>query len=151
MDQLVSNSIYTKAYSPYIQAAIIFGAGLVVNVAAKIINLTGLLTVSGNFHWKTAASFLLLFAVLNSVFSLSSKNTMQYWGKSIYSYMGLGFASCMIAYLLSSMTIGEAGFYRWIFLVVTIVYLVFLSMVTFMRKIVQFAEREEWNQPRRRR
>lgn len=39
--------------------------------------------------------------------------------------------------------------YRWIYIVVTFGFLVFLSMVNFMKKIVEFAEKEEWNQPRR--
>ena len=151
MDQFVNSSIYNRAFSPYLQAAALFAAGFVINLIAKIINLVGLVDVSSRFHWKTAATFTLLFAIFNSVFSLSTKNTMKYWGQSIYSFLGLAFASGMVAYLFSSVSINEAGSYRWIFIVVTIGYLVFLSMVTFMRKIVEFAQREEWNQPRKRR
>ena len=45
----------------------------------------------------------------------------------------------------------EAGSYRWIYIVVAIGYLVFLSLMAMLRKIVEFAQREEWNHPRIRR
>ena len=151
MNHFTANSIYTKALSPYLQAGIIFGAGLVINVLAKVINLVGLLEVAGRFHWKTALAFLLLFSIFNSVYSLSTKNTMKYWGQSVYSFLGLAVVSGFFAYLMSGENLNDAGSMRWIYFVVTIGYLVFLSMVNLMRKIVEFAEREEWNQPRKRR
>ena len=45
-------------------------------------------------------------------------------------------------------SMNEAGPYKWIYIVVTIGYLVFLCILSAMRKIVDFAQREEWNQPR---
>ena len=72
----------------------------------------------------------------------------KYWGRSIYSFMGLALGSGLTAYLFSSLTISEAGSYRWIYVVLTVGYLVFLSIVTFMRRIVEFAQKEEWNHPR---
>ena len=89
--------------------------------------------------------------MFNSVFSLSAENMLKYWGRSIYSYLGLAFASGVAAYFFSAMSIDEAGSYRWIYIVLTIGYLVFLGMMAFMRQIVEFAQREEWNHPRIRR
>ena len=146
-----SQSIFTKSISPFHQALMVFGAVIVVILGSKLVNLTGLIDVHPRFPWMTAAAFMLFFAMFNSVFSLSSKNMMKYWGKSIYSYLGLAAASGMVAYLFSSIPIGEAGSYRWIYFVLTIGYLVFLSMMAFMRRVVDFAQREEWNHPRIRR
>ena len=151
MDHFAANSIYNRALSPFTQAGMILGAGLAINIFAKVINLAGLVEVAPRFYWKTSAAFLLLFAIFNSVYSLSTKNTMKYWGRSVYSFLGLAFVSGFFAFLLSGESLDEAGSIRWIYFVVTIGYLVFLSMVNLMRKIVEFAEREEWNQPRRRR
>ena len=94
---------------------------------------------------------MLLFALFNSIFSLSSENLMKYWGKSLYCFMGLAAGAGFFAYLLSSLTMNEAGSYRWIYIVVAIGYLVFLSMMAMLRRIVEFAQREEWHQPRQRR
>jgi hypothetical protein len=103
------------------------------------------------FPWSTAAAFLLFFALVNSLMSLQNHHFAQYWGQSMYSYMGLALVLGMAAWFFSGKTVSEAGSYRWIIFVVTFGFLVFLSMVNFMKKIVQFAEKEEWNQPKKRR
>lgn len=144
-------SIFDKGLSPAFQALITFGGVILFILVAKLVKLTGLLYVPDRFPWMAAASFLLLFAMFNSVFSLSAENMLKYWGRSIYSYLGLAFASGLAAYFFSAMTIDEAGSYRWIYVVLTIGYLVFLGMMAFMKRIVEFAQREEWNHPRIRR
>ena len=151
MNNTENTSIFDKAFNPVLQACITFGGVILFILVAKLVKLTGLIYVPDRFPWITAASFLLLFAVFNSVFSLSARNVLQYWGRSIYSYLGLAFASGLAAYLFSSLSIDEAGSYRWIYVVLTIGYLIFLGMMAFMRQIVEFAQREEWNHPRIRR
>ncbi len=146
-----TDSIFDRAYSPVLQASITFGGVILFILVAKLVKLTGLIYVPDRFPWITAASFMLLFAMFNSVFSLSAENMLKYWGRSIYSYLGLAAASGLAAYLFSSLSIDEAGSYRWIYVVLTIGYLIFLGMMAFMRRIVEFAQREEWNHPRVRR
>ena len=103
------------------------------------------------YDWSVAAALLLLFALMNSLLSLRAISFAKYWGASMYSFLGLALASSTLARFFSGIPFGEAGTYRWIFIVVTFCFLVFLSMVNFMKRIVNFAEREEWNQPRKRR
>ena len=145
-----NTSVFEKAYNPILQASVIFGAVLVINLLSKLIKLTGLLDFSERFPWMIAAAFMLFYAMFNSVFSLSAKNMMQYWGRSIYSFMGLAAASGLTAYLFSSLSINEAGSFRWIYIVLTVGYLVFLCMMTFIKNVVEYAQKEEWNHPRTR-
>ncbi|MEL7220602.1 MAG: hypothetical protein AAGJ93_04735 [Bacteroidota bacterium] len=146
-----NSSIFEKTFDPLYQAAMALGGVVVISLLAKLLGLTGLVDVPQRFPWMSAASFMLLYAVFNSVFSLSSKHLMTYWRRSFYSFMALAVGAGLFAYLLSSLTIDQAGSYRWIYIVVTIGYLVFMSMMAIMRKIVNFAQREEWNHPRTRR
>lgn len=148
MSDYAKNSLYAKAYNPVLLAAIIFGANLVVILGSKFFHLTGLMEVGQRFPWLSAASFLLFFAVFNSIFSLSSTDARKYWSRSLFSFMGLAAANGLAAYLFSSLSIDEAGSYRWIYVVVTFGYLVFMSMMNLMKKIVEFAQKEEWNHPR---
>lgn len=145
------SSIFDRTTNPIYQALLCFGVGLVIILVSKLIQVVHLMEVPPRFPWMTSATFILLFTMLNSVVSLSVKNMTQYWGRSIYSFMGLAVVSGLTAYLFSSLTINEAGSYRWIYFVLTFGYLVFLSIVTVMRKIVEFAQKEEWNHPRIRR
>jgi len=141
-------SFFERALNPIIQALITFGCVLLVIGAAQLVRLSGAMEVPRRFPWMTAAAFMLCYAMFNSVFALSAKSIPKYWGRSIYSFIGLAAASGGFAYLVSQVPIGDAGSYRWIYVVVTIGYFVFLSMMTFLRGIVTFAQREEWNQPK---
>ena len=143
-----NNSFFSKAYNPVLQAAVIFAAAFVVTLVGKFVNAIGLLQVGERFPWMSAASFMLFFALFNSIFSLSADNLNRYWSRSIFSFGGLAIANGLAAYLLSGLHIDQAGSYRWIFVVLTFGYLVFLSVMGFMKRIVEFAQREEWNHPR---
>lgn len=142
------HSIYERAFTPYLQAAVIFGGVLLFNGIGYLLKISRLIEISERFPWMVAASFMLLYAMFNSIFSISTNNRASYWGASIYSFLGLAAASGFLAYLISGLAIKEAGSYWWIYIVVTVGYLVFVSMVGAMRNIVEFAQREEWNQPR---
>lgn len=135
---------------PPFQAALLFVGGLVLMTVGWVLAWSGVEAIDRLFAWTVAGAFILLFAILNSLMSLKAKHSGKYWGASIYSYMALALCIGTAAWLFSGIPIREAGTYRWIFIVVTFGFLVFLSMVNFMKKIVQFAEREEWNQPRKR-
>ncbi|MBK8492007.1 MAG: hypothetical protein IPL49_14250 [Saprospirales bacterium] len=148
MSDYEENSLYTKAYNPILLAGVIFGAHILVVMGSILVRLSGLVEVGQRFPWLSAASFLLFFAVFNSIFSLSSKNAGQYWSRSIASFAGLAIANGLAAWLFSALTINQAGSFRWIYVVVTFGYLVFMSIMNMIKRIVEFAQREEWNQPR---
>ncbi len=146
-----NDSIFQKALNPFVQAAITLGLSLFMLLSSKLVNLTGIVAISERFPWTTAATFILFFAIFNSVFSLTATDTRKYWGRSMYAFLGVVLISGGLAYLFSSITLNDAGSYRWIFFVLSFGYLVFISIMVMARKIVEFAQREEWNQPRRRR
>jgi len=134
--------------NPFKQALFILLSIFLVNLGALAIEGMGLVVVPRRFPWLNAASFMLFFAVLNSLYSLSAASIPRYWGNSIYGFMLLGAVAGLQAWIFSGLPISKAGSYRWIYVVVTIGYLVFLSLMTTLRKFVAFAEREEWSRPR---
>lgn len=135
-------------HRPVVQAGIVLGAGLVIMFLGWMVMASKIVGQDPLFAWSISSAFLLLFAILNSLMSLRADSFMKYWGASMYSFMALAFCSGTAAWLFSGIPIREAGSYRWIFIVVTFGFLVFLSIVNMMKKIVQFAEREEWSAPR---
>jgi hypothetical protein len=58
--------------------------------------------------------------------------------------------SGLIAYFMAGIPFEEIGAYKWIYFVITFVYLVFISIIGFMKRIVNFAQKEEWTKPMRR-
>ncbi len=141
-------SIFEKKIDPLYQAAGALAAVLLFDIVGSAVFAGSEDLAANRWPWLTAASFLLFFALFNAIMSATSQNLMKYWGRSIYSFMGLAAGSGLLAWAFSGVPIGEAGSYKWIFFVITFGYLVFLSMIAFMKKIVEFAQKEEWTKPR---
>ena len=137
-------AFFAKLYNPYVQAGIIYACILLFSAA-------GSAAASDTFPWLVSTSFLLFFAIFNAICSLTAKSINKYWGQSITAFLVLGGLGILTAWGISGVTIDEAGSYRWLYFVLGFTYLVFLCMLAFMKNIVDFAQREEWNQPRRRR
>jgi hypothetical protein len=135
---------------PPVQAAAMLGLNLIFMLLGFGAKAMGLLARDPLFAWSVAAAMLLFFALMNSLLSIRAERFSKYWGASMYSYMALALCSGLLAWLFSGVGFREAGTYRWIFIVVSFCFLVFLSMVNFMKIIVDFAQREEWHQPRKR-
>jgi len=89
--------------------------------------------------------------MLNSLLSLRAESFVKYWQGSMYSFLAVALGTSMVSWGISGIPIGEAGSYRWIYLVVSVGFIIFLTMVNFMKIIVKYAEKEEWTQPRKRR
>lgn len=142
------SSFFDRAQNPVVQAVAVYVGVLIMIAAGAIVKATGITVVSPRFPWMCAAAFMLLFAMFNSLFALSTDNMGKYWGRSIYSFLGVALVAGFTAYLTSSLSIKEAGSFRWIYIVVTIGYLIFLGLVSMLRTIVEFAQKEEWSQPR---
>ncbi len=129
------------------QALIVFSGVLAVMLLTFLVQLFDKSWVSPRFYWLTAAAFLLFFAVFNSISSIVSSNMLHFWGRSIYSYMGLALLSGTFAWWLSGISIYDAGTYSWIYVVISLVYVVFLTLVRSVKMIVEFAQKEEWQSP----
>ncbi len=141
-------SIFERRVDPVLQAGVVLAIVFVVDLFGLIVAGTDTVGVSNRFPWLCAASFMLFFSLFNAVLSASAPSTAKYWGRSLYSFMGLAVGAGLLAWAFSGLTISEAGSYRWIYLVVTVGYLVFLSLISAIKNVVNFAQREEWNQPR---
>lgn len=143
-------NLIDKLDRPPFQATAIFAAALIIMGIGWAFTASGLLPFERLFAWSIASAFTLFFALMNSLLSIKATSFVRYWGASVYSYLALALGTSIAAWGFSGIPLREAGSYRWIYIVVTVGFLVFLSMVNLMKIIVQFAEKEEWNQPRKR-
>ncbi|MEM6965174.1 MAG: hypothetical protein AAF573_10425 [Bacteroidota bacterium] len=151
MQDTTNDPFLEKVSDPVNQAGIVLVCTIFIMIITKMATWMGIAEFRDYIPWVIAASFLLFYAVFNALFSLSTDDMNKYWIRSMVSYSVLAIALGLLAYLASSVGFSEAGTIRWIFIVLTFVYLVFLSIVNFMKKIVAFAESEEWTAPKKRR
>lgn len=144
-------SIFEKKIHPYQQAIGVFAFAVTFMGLGWALKRIGLFDTEPLFSWAIATAFLLLFGIINSLFSFNADRRLMYWRNSIYTFLGLAIANGMAAWGISGVPVNEAQSYKFIYVVVTIGFLVFISMVNAMRSIVEFAQKEEWNEPRKRR
>ena len=145
-----TDPFYARLQNPVLQAGVVLIAVLVFNIGAIFARTAGM-EVEQRFPWTIAAAFLLFFSVGNALILILAGDDEKYWSPSMLSYISVAVLAGLLAYLFSSLGINEAGPYRWIYIVLTFAYTIFVSIIGFMKKIVDFAQKEEWNQPRIRR
>jgi len=127
------------AKNPIYQAILIFGIALSLALLEKLANVIGFMDSKPNSPWIVMTSFVLFFAIANSILSLRTQNINKYWVVSIITFIVYVACSGFIAATLSGMSFDEAGSFRWIFMVLSFGYLVFLSIVRLIRQIVEYA------------
>ena len=134
------NKIQTGPY----QAA---SVGILVLLIAGILKLLTITHVMESpdpiLFWVIGGAGVLFFALMNSVVSLGATDMNKYWFYSTASYVALAASCALMAFVFSGVAINDAGSFRWIFTVLTFGYLLILSLMRFLRKIVQVAQAED--------
>lgn len=135
-----SVSILEKKIHPIKQAIAIGALVVFFLLIAKVVQSDN---PDGTVFWEIGASGLLFYALINSVLSIGYENQNYYWLYSIIGFAGLMVICGGLSFMFSGTNIDEAGSFRWIFLVFTMGYLILLSIVRTMKKIITIAQRED--------
>ncbi|MEE9373096.1 MAG: hypothetical protein V3V00_08595 [Saprospiraceae bacterium] len=140
---MTNNSLFSKQIHPVKQAIFVFAGSMVFTFLFKIFDWIGLAEAQDHMPWTMSAAALLFFSIFNSVMSLAFDDQKWYWMRSFLAFVGLIIVGGMVSYLLSGVPIGEAKSFKWLYLVFSIGYLVFLSIVRLIRKIVLIAKKQD--------
>ncbi len=137
-----SNSIFAKEIHPFKQLLVCVGLIIFIMLFIKAAfgaESSGMKTA----YWETSFAILMGFALFNSIFSLSYTNKNVYFRDSIFSFMGIAAVGGFLAYYFSGLTMDEAGSFRWLYIVFGFSYLVFISIVNLMRKIIEIVKKQD--------
>ena len=137
------NSIFNKQIDPFKQAAIIYLGSMMFTFLFKIFDWTGMAPQPVYLPYVMTAAGILFFALFNSVLSLAFKDQNAYWLRSIMAFVSLMILGSLTSWLISGVPLGEAMSFKWLYIVFTIGYVVFLVIVRLMRKIVLIAKKQD--------
>jgi hypothetical protein len=132
-----------RRISPMHQALVAFAGLLIFVFLSKILEWSGLLGSGFLATWIICASFLMLFGMFNSLMYMSAEDLGKYWSRSIFSFAALAILSGLTGWAITGVSIGDAATFKWLYLVLTIGYLVFLSIVGFIRVIIDLAKKKD--------
>ena len=102
----------------------------------------GVLPEDNNTPWIIAGAFTLFYASVNAAISLQDSSN-AYFSKSITGYIIMMLLSAGLAYAFAGFTAAGAASIRWIFVIITLSYFIFLTIAFFMRKIIDYAQRQD--------
>jgi len=120
-------SIFQKEIHPFKQAAF----ALVLNIIAILI-VQGVssgeeMVDKGVRSWEASFSILLAFMLFNSIFS----------------FLVVAALGGVLAHYVSGVSMDNAGSFRWLYIVFTFTYLIFISIVNLMRKLMDIAKKQD--------
>jgi len=93
--------------------------------------------------WIVGTSMIFCFIIINTIVALRSEPIMPYWSKSVMIFIGLLVFTYVWCYMLTGKHIDEVGSFRWLWIVLTIVYLVFFIIARTMKRIVDIANEQD--------
>lgn len=138
-----NKSIFEYKISPVKQAIAVLIVILLTTSIAKLAEVSGIFDPKQYFPWVVTFSFLLFFALANCLLSFSADDPNKYWTYSVLSYAGVAIIGGGIAYFFSGLTLNEAATFRWLFFVFTFGYVILLTIMRAMRKIVNYAQKQD--------
>lgn len=134
-------SIFNREVDPFKQAGIAIFAQIVALAAIKASQsgTEGIPTV----YWEAVFTVLLAYMLFNAMLSFPYKKRSQYFVRSLMAYAAIVFSGALLANWFSGITMDEAGSFRWLYLLLSFCYLVFLSIANAMWKIIEMAKKED--------
>jgi len=128
---------------PLYQALLVVSMTIVFSLIDKMMpHHTELLEINSG-TWIVGTAMVLCYIILNSIVALRIEPIIPYWSKSVTFYIGTLVFVYAWSYLLSGKSIDEAGSFRWLWLVLTLVYMVFFAIARSMKRIVDYALKQD--------
>ena len=123
-----SSKLVTIFEKPLHQAALVAAMIVVFSLVDLVLPHSNNLFEINAGTWIVATAMMLCFIILNSIVALRIEPIIPYWSTSVMFYLGLLAFSYGWCFLLSGKHIDEVGSIRWLWFVLTLVYMVFFTI-----------------------
>jgi len=133
-------TIFSK---PLYQFLLVIAMSIVFSLVDKVMPHHSAILELNSGTWIVATAMILCFIILNTIVALRIEPIIPYWTKSVIFYIVLLVFSYGWSYLLSGKDIDDAGSFRWLWLVLTLVYMIFFAIARSMKRIVDYANRQD--------
>lgn len=98
-------------------------------------------------HWQTiwicSYTAILLYSILASVFILYFQDQLNYFNKAITTFMILVVCSLLLNFILTGITPFKSGYFVWMLVVITLFFLIILSICRTVYGLVKIAEKQD--------
>lgn len=138
---MADHSILDYKISPFRQVVVVLGLIFLFIVVSNIVDISGENT-ENDTPWLIACSFTLFYIIFNSIYSLTADNQNRYWLHSVLGFIILAVGGVGMAYIFSDVSDDSIAIYRKIYIVFVMVYVLLLSIMRFIRRLVHLAQND---------
>lgn len=135
----MENSIFRQYIKPIYQALFIIGLYVFALAVLKVLDLIDFRQFLIKYCWLFGTALLLFYIILNSIFSFTATDKITYFRNSIFTYIACLVVVVGLNTLISGKVVFEVDTYSWILFVFSLVYIVFITIINLLRKIVEMA------------
>lgn len=140
-----SSKLVTTFSKPLYQAALVACMILLFTLVDYVLPHSNTLFEKNSGPWIVSTAMVLCYVILNSIVALRIEPIVPYWSKSVIYYFALLALSYAWSFILSGLHIDDAGSIRWLWFVITLVYMVFFGIARSVKNIVDIADRQDEN------
>ena len=138
-----TSRLVTIFEKPMHQAALVIAMMVVFSLVDLVMPHSNTLFEVNAGTWIVATAMMLCFVILNSIVALRIEPIIPYWSTSVMFYLALLAFSYGWCFLLSGKHIDEVGSIRWLWFVLTLVYMVFFTIARSMKRIIDIANKQD--------
>ncbi|HZV71444.1 MAG TPA: hypothetical protein VFG10_17950 [Saprospiraceae bacterium] len=128
---------------PFNQVLLIAGMTIVFSLIDLIMPHHSKLLELNSGTWIVGTAMIFCFVIINTIIALRMEPILPYWSRSIVIFAGLLVFTYAWCYLLSGKHIDDSGGFSWLWIVLTMVYLVFFVIARTMKRIVDIANDQD--------
>lgn len=141
----MSTSLFSRAIHPAKQLVVLFIFFLLYVLVVYVSLATEVAEPNPTMYWEAAFTTLMIYIIFNSALSFSYPSKTKYFMFSIFCFVFLMVITGLLAAYFSGqhIDIGGAGSFRWMFMMLTFSYLVLLTIVNSMFKILEFVKKQD--------
>lgn len=133
-------TIFSK---PLNQVFLVAGMTVVFTLIDKILPHNTILLEPDSGTWIVATAMILCYIILNTVIAIRIEPILPYWSKSVTYYVAFLVFTYLWCFLLTGKQIDDVGSFRWLWLVLTLVYMVFFGIARSVKRIVDIAIKQD--------
>lgn len=137
------SKLITIFQKPLHQAFLVIGMTIVFSLIDYIMPHQNGLLEKNSGTWIVGTAMIFCFIIVNTIVALRVQNILPYWSRSVLIFVGLFVFTYLWCYFLSGKNIDDAGGFSWLWIVLTMVYLVFFVIARSMKRIVDLANEQD--------
>ncbi len=135
--------LLTILENPLYQTGIIACFIILLSLVEKVLPQADSVLEQNAGPWVVTTAMILCFVILNTIVLFRIKSPVTYWVRSVIFYVVLLVLAYGWCFLLSGLHIDDAGSFRWLWMVLTLVYMIFFAIAYTIRSIIAIADKED--------